>query len=268
MTPRRILPAMAALTLMLLAGCGASGHGAAPASPGGSAPIHHTAPIAFTISGQAATSAGTAVQGVLVGFRPTTAPASCATCDLTTATTDSAGRYTLQLAAGTYAAVCAATGQSCEFATSPPSAKLTVTISRSGSLNMLVSGTVPNPRASPTEPPAPSRSSAPSSPGGSGDVVSGHIVTSSGQPVPNADITFRQAGCGGCLYQPHTETGADGSYSITLQPGVYNAECDVIGTCGAEGADDIGGVPVNVPPGGTLNFIVCPSDAGIPQCLK
>lgn len=258
---------MVGLTLMLVAGCGASGHGPAPADPGGSAVAHHTAAAAFTISGQAATSAGTAVQGVLIGFRPTTAPASCATCGLATATTDSAGRYTLQLAAGTYAAGCAATGQTCEFATSPPSAKLTVTVSRSGSLNMLVS-TVPDPGASATTPPAPSRSSAPASPGGPGDVVSGHIVTSTGQPVPNADITFRQAGCGGCLYQPHTETGPDGSYSITLQPGVYNAECDVIGTCGAEGAADIGGVPVNVPPGGTLNFIVCPNDAQIPQCLK
>lgn len=92
-------------------------------------------------------------------------------------------------------------------------------------------------------------------------------MTSSGQPVPNAAITFRMAGCPDCEPQPHTESGPDGSYSITLQPGVYNAECDVIGVCGAAGTSG-GGVAVNIPPGRTLNFIVCPSDATFPQCAQ
>jgi hypothetical protein len=250
------------LTLILLTGCGASARGPSPAGPSGSVLTHTSAPAAFTISGQAATSAGTAVQGVLIGFRSTTASASCSACGLITATTDSAGRYTLRLPAGTYAAACAAAGETCEFATSPPSAKLTVTITRSASLNVLVSGT-----SNPSPTPAPAAPSQPASQGGQGDVVSGHIMTSGGQPVPNADITFRQASCGNCLYQPHTETGPDGSYSITLQPGVYNAECDVIGTCVAQGADNTGGgVPVNIPPGGTLNFIVCQADAPAPEC--
>ncbi len=98
-------------------------------------------------------------------------------------------------------------------------------------------------------------------------MVSGNILTSSGQPVPNAYITFRMAGCPDCDYQPHAETGSDGSYSITLQPGVYNAECDVIGICGAQGTSG-GGVPVNVPPGGTLNFVVCPSGTTFPGCAQ
>lgn len=45
--------------------------------------------------------------------------------------------------------------------------------------------------------------------------------------------------------------------SITLERGRHIAECNPDGPCG---------VAFKVPPGATLDFIVCDSHAGIPQC--
>lgn len=102
-------------------------------------------------------------------------------------------------------------------------------------------------------------------------VISGHIRTSSGEPVTGAGITFWMATqgkteCPHCRAHAHIETGPDGSYSITLRDGRYTVQCDVMGPCGAEGTSG-GGVALAVPPDGTLNFVVCDSYADLPRCL-
>jgi hypothetical protein len=149
------------------------------------------------------------------------------------------------------------------LATSPPSAKLTVTVSRSGSLNMLVIRTAPNPRASATEPSAPSNSPAPAA--DDGDTVSGHVYTESGQPVNNATVEFRSGACMDCTGVPWTTTKADGSYSIQLDPGVYAAVCALPYNCGVKGGDIKN---ITVPPGTTVDFIVCDSSNDYPACLN
>ena len=267
-----VAAAAAIFVIWLIGGCGASGSGTSPFS-GSSAPIGPTTPASTpastpagsdTISGAAKTAVGSPVASVAVGFQLTTA--SCSSCDIYETVTDSTGRYTLHLPVGTYQAQCVATGGlTCLIASSPPEAAVRVNVVSNGTVNLLVATPAPPTSPSPAPPTMPSPTPPPNPP--SGDVVSGHVLTSSGQPVPNAAITFRMGGCPDCEPQPHIETGSDGSYSITLQPGVYNAECDVIGTCGAQGTSG-GGVPVNVPPGGTLNFIVCPSDTQFPQCAQ
>ena len=64
-------------------------------------------------------------------------------------------------------------------------------------------------------------------------------------------------------------TGADGSYSITLDRGIYQAQCDYIPGCGVQNNSSGQGQTVNVPPGGTVNFIACEPNQGLPypQCL-
>ena len=266
MSMRRALAASvtAVLSLWLVAGCGTSGSGSGPLPhPATSVPVSPTTPPAsptappvstpagsYAITGVARSASGSPEANVGVGFQLTTA--SCSTCDIYDTVTDSTGRYTLRLPAGTYQAQCvAASGLTCLIASTPPEAAVRVHVISNGTMNLLVS----TPTSPTPAPPAPAPATTPANPAGSGDVVSGHILTSSGQPVPNASITFRMARCPDCEPQPHTETHSDGSYSITLQPGVYNAECDVIGVCKAQGTSG-GGVPVNIPPGGTLNFIV------------
>jgi hypothetical protein len=65
-------------------------------------------------------------------------------------------------------------------------------------------------------------------------------------------------------------TGADGSYSITLDDGIYQAQCDYIPGCGVQSNSTGQGQTVNVPPGGTVNFIACKPNTGLPypQCLQ
>ena len=257
---RGIVSIAAVLVVIVLASCSSPGHSAAP---GGShtassqASTTNTAGGGYAVTGQATASGDVTMAGVVVGFQPT---GNCGACSLRTAVTGSGGAYSLALPAGTYQVECSAgSGRTCLIATSPPTAAARLSLTAPISVNLVVSTSAapPAPAPVPTQVPA----------GGSGDVVTGHVLTSGGQAVPNADITFRMADCADCTYQPHAETGPDGSYSITLQPGVYNAECDVIGICGAAGTSG-GGVPVNIPPGGTLNFIVCPSDTQFPECAQ
>jgi hypothetical protein len=265
MSMRRALAASvtAVLSLWLVSGCGTSGSDSGPLPhPATSVPVSPTTPPvspttspvsppagSYAITGVARSVSGSPEASVGVGFQLTTA--SCSTCDVYDTVTDSTGRYALHLPAGTYLAQCvAASGLTCLIASTPPAAAARVHVVSNGTMNLLVSTST-----SPTTPAPPAPTTTPVNPAGSGDVVSGHILTSSGQPVPNASITFRMARCPDCEPQPHTETHSDGSYSITLPPGVYNAECDVIGVCKAQGTSG-GGVPVNIPPGGTLNFIV------------
>jgi len=148
----------------------------------------------------------------------------------------------------------------------PPVATAKVTVNRNGSLNFLVSGLTPPPQPQPQPDPQPTVPQ----PGGDGTTVSGHMYYANGQPVANQDITFAAADCANCDYQPHVTTAADGSYSITLNDGIYQAQCDYIPGCGVQNNTSGQGQTVNVPPGGTVNFIACEPNSGLPypQCLQ
>jgi hypothetical protein len=218
------------------------------------------------VTGSADTSSATPVAGVTVAFKLAADLGSCETCGLHTAVTDAAGTYSLTLPAGVYDALCAKTGQTCQVMTNPPVATAKVTVYGNGSLNFLVTGLTPPPQPQPQPDPQPT---APQ-PGGGGTTVSGHIYYANGQPVANQDITFADADCANCDYQPHVTTAADGSYSITLNDGIYQAQCDYIPGCGVQNNTSGQGQTVNVPPGGTVNFIACEPNSGLPypQCLQ
>ena len=214
------------------------------------------------MTGSAATSSAAPVAGVTIAFKLAADLGSCGTCGLHSAVTDAAGTYSLTLPAGLYEALCAKTGQTCEVMTNPPEATAKVTIDGNGSLNFLVAGPTPDPQPDP-QPTAPQA-------GGGGTTVSGHMYYANGQPVANADITFREAGCESCEPQPHATTGPDGSYSISLDAGTYQAECDYIPGCGVQSNSTGQGQTVIVPPGGTVNFSACEPNMGLayPQCLQ
>ena len=202
---RRTMVAAAAaiFVIWLIAGCGASGSGTSPFS-GSSAPVGPTTPASTaastaagsdTISGTAKTAVGSPVASVAVGFQLITA--SCSSCDIYRTVTDSTGQYTLHLPVGTYQAQCvAAAGLTCLIASSPPEVAVRVNVVSNGTVNLLVATPAPATSPGPAPPTLPSPTPPPNPP--SGDVVSGHVLTSSGQPVPNAAITFRMGGCPDC----------------------------------------------------------------------
>ena len=214
-----------------------------------------------TITGSADTSSAIPVAGVTVAFKAAADLGSCGTCGLHTAVTNAAGTYSIILPTGVYEALCAKTGQTCEVMTNPPAATAEVTVDRNGSLNFLVPGPTSSP--SPVPQPTDSQSEGPT-------VVSGHMYYANGQPVADQDITFAAVDCASCDSQPHVTTGADGSYSITLDEGIYQAQCDYIPGCGVQSNSSGQGQTVNVPPGGTVNFIACEPNMGLPypQCLQ
>ena len=211
------------------------------------------------MTGSAATSSAAPVAGVTVAFKLAADLGSCGTCGLHSAVTKAAGIYSLTLPAGTYEALCAKTGQTCEVMTNPPEATAKVTLDGNGSLNFLVAGPTPSP---PQPTPSPMEDG--------GNVVSGHMYYANGRPVAHQDITFFAVDCASCDSQPHVTTGADGSYSITLDDGIYQAQCDYIPGCGVQSNSSGQGQTINVPPGGTVNFIACEPNAGLPypQCLQ
>ena len=252
--------AAAGLALALCGGVAACG----PAS----SPTQNTSEI--TVTGSADTSSATPVAGVVVGFKLAADLGSCGTCGLHTAVTNAAGIYSLTLPAGLYEALCAKTGQTCEVMTNPPSATAKVTVDKSGSLNFLVTGPAPSPpQPTPPQPTPPPPTPPQPQPVGS-NVVSGHMYYANGQPVANQDITFFDVDCASCDSQPHVTTGADGSYSITLDDGIYQAQCDYIPGCGVQSNNSGQGQTVNVPAGGTVNFLACEPNTGqpYPQCLQ
>jgi hypothetical protein len=218
------------------------------------------------VTGSAETSSAVPVAGVTVAFKLAADLASCGTCGLHAAVTDAAGTYSLTLPAGVYEALCAKTGQTCEVMTNPPVATARVTVDSNGSLNFLVTGLTPPPQPQPQPDPQPTGPQQ----GGGGTTVSGHMYYANGQPVADQDITFANEGCASCDSQPHVTTGADGSYSITLEEGIYQAQCDYIPGCGVQSNSSGQGQTVNVPPGGIVNFIACEPNAGLPypQCLQ
>ena len=264
--------AAAGLALALCGGVAACGPASSPVDPppvpappqSSSAPAQNSSEI--TVTGSAETSSATPVAGVAVGFKLAADLGSCGTCGLHTAVTNAAGTYSLTLPAGLYEVLCAKTGQTCEVMTNPPAATAKVTVDKNGSLNFLVTGPAPSPPQPQPMPPQPQ----PQPGGGGGDVVSGHMYYANGQPVANQDITFQSLDCASCDFQPHVTTGADGSYSITLDHGTYQAQCDYIPGCGVQSNSSGQGQTVNVPPGGTVNFIACEPNTGqpFPQCLQ
>jgi len=258
--------AAAGLALALCGGVAACGSASSPVDPPvpappqvSTSPAQNTSEI--TVTGSADTSSAAPVAGVTVAFKLAADLGSCGTCGLHTAVTNAAGTYSLTLPAGSYEALCAKTGQTCEVMTNPPTAIAKVTVDKSGSLNFLVIGPAPSPQPQPT-PPQPTESS--------GNVVSGHMYYANGQPVADQDITFQSLDCASCDFQPHVTTGADGSYSITLDQGTYQAQCDYIPGCGVQSNSSGQGQTVNVPPGGIVNFIACEPNTGqpYPQCLQ
>jgi hypothetical protein len=200
------------------------------------------------VTGSAETSAATPVAGVTVAFKLAADLGSCETCGLHAVVTNAAGTYSLTLPAGVYEALCAKTGQTCEVMTNPPEATAKVT------------GLTPPPQTQPQPDPQPD----------DGNVVSGRLYYANGQPVADQDITFAAEGCASCDSQPHVTTGADGSYSITLPDGIYQAQCDYIPGCGVQSNSSGQEQTVNVPPGGTVNFVACEPNTGLayPQCLQ
>jgi hypothetical protein len=247
--------AAAGLALALCTACGRVSSQVDP--PPVPVPSPNTSEV--TVTGSAGTSSATPVAGVTVAFKLAADLGSCETCGLHTAVTSAAGTYSLTLPTGVYEALCAKTGQTCEVMTNPATASARVTVDKNGSLNFLVTGTTPSPQPQPPAPPG----------GGGGNVVSGHMYYANGQPVADQDITFAAADCASCDSQPHATTGADGSYSITLDEGIYQAQCDYIPGCGVQNSSSGQGQTVSVPPGGTVNFIACEPNAGLPypQCL-
>jgi hypothetical protein len=259
--------AAAGLALALCTACGTPSSppdpAPSPVSPHDSpSPTPHTSEV--TVTGSAATGSAAPVAGVTVAFKLAADLGPCGTCGLHTAVTDAAGTYSLTLPAGLYEALCAKTGQTCQVMTNPPAATAKVTVDRNGSLNFLVTGPTPSPPPQPQPtPPQPTPT------GSGGDVVSGHLYYANGQPVAGQDITFFDVDCASCDTQPHVTTGADGSYSITLDDGLYQAQCDYIPGCGVQSNSSGQGQTVNVPPAGTVNFIACEPNTGLPypECL-
>jgi hypothetical protein len=260
----------AAAAGLALALCGSVAACGPASSPGpdpqtsGTPPAQSTSDV--TITGSADTSSAIPVAGVTVAFKAAADLGSCGTCGLHTAVTNAAGTYSIILPTGIYEALCAKTGQTCEVMTNPPVATARVTVDRNGSLNFLV----PGPTSSPppvTPPPACGSVGCGTD---DGNVVTGHMYYANGQPVADQDITFAAEGCASCDSQPHVTTGADGSYSITLDDGIYQAQCDYIPGCGVQSNSSGQGQTVNVPPGGTVNFIACEPNTGLPypQCLQ
>ena len=243
---------------IVVCGPGSGGGGCGPS------PAENTSVV--TVTGSAATGSAAPVAGVTVAFKLAADLGSCGTCGLHTAVTDANGTYSLTLPAGLYEALCAKTGQTCEVMTNPPAATAKVTVDGNGSLNFLVAGPTSSP---PPEPTPPQPQPTPTPPGSGGTVVSGHMYYANGQPVAGQDITFFDVACASCDFQPHVTTGADGSYSIALDDGIYQAQCDYIPGCGVQSNSSGQGQTVNVPPAGTVNFIACEPNTGLPypQCL-
>jgi hypothetical protein len=263
--PGKIARAAAAAGLSLALCGGAAACGTA-SSPPPQPPSSTTSPAPntseITVTGNAETSSAAPVAGVTVAFKLAADLASCGTCGLHTAITNAAGTYSVTLPTGTYEALCAKSGQTCEVMTNPPATAAKVAVESAGRLNFLVTG--PDVSPSPSSPPTTSQ------PADGGNVVSGHMVYANGQPVANQDITFQALDCASCDFQPHVTTGADGSYSITLDDGIYQAQCDYIPGCGVQSNSSGQGQTVNVPPGGTVNFIACEPNTpeAYPQCLN
>lgn len=253
--------AAAGLALALCGGAAACDPASSP-GPQNSTTAPAADPSDVTITGSAVDSSAAPVAGVTIGFKAYADLGSCGACGLHTALTGADGTYSITLPVGIYEALCAETGQTCEVDTNPPVATARVTVDSNGTLDFLVAGSTssPPPVTQPTEPQG----------GGDSNVVSGYMYYANGQPVAGQDITFADEDCASCDSQPHVTTGADGSYSITLDDGVYQAQCDYIPGCGVQTNSSGQGQTVNVPPGGTVDFIACEPNTGLPypQCLQ
>ncbi len=206
----------------------------------------------YTFTGTAIGAGNQAISGVTVGLKLTTATAGCSDCGLYTAVTDNTGTYRMAVPDGVYIGACVAGKLTCRFTDAPNDATPKITIS-GGDLRANITISAPD-NSTPTQAPD------------SGDVVSGHVYNSQGRPVAGATVEFRKAACPDCMPQPFTTTNSAGFYSITLDDGVYNAECPE-DNCGVIGGDG-GPYPVTVPPSKTVNFLECASPYNLAACLE
>jgi hypothetical protein len=265
---------MVLLSLVLLvgviSGCGTTGQRTVSANASTTVSTTVFTPEAtsgvYAITGRATSPDDSPVGTIALGFKLTTSPAGCATCGFHPAVTGDDGNYSIGLPSGSYLVECdAGAAYACQIATSPPQVVAKVNVDGPGVLNLLVSAkTEPNTTTSPVSPATvpPTPTTAASDPG---DVISGHVYDESGQPVAGATVEFK-SGCGYCDSQPWTKTDSSGGYSMTLSPGIYNALCVTPYNCGPKGGNG-GPFPVKVPPGGSLDFIVCSGSSDYPQCL-
>jgi hypothetical protein len=242
------------LAAMSLAACGSvtGSHGASPVpSPTAS---RQPSPALTAVTGQATTSSGAGLSGVAVGFKLTTAVASCDGCGYYTAATGQDGTYTAKMPVGSYRVAClAGSALTCQVGTSASGSAPLVPITGSTAVvNLLVTPKLTQPTPQPGHQ------------ADQGNVASGFVRTEEGQPVAGVAVEFRNAACPDCLPQPNTTTNTSGAYSITLPDGVYSAECSET-NCGPQGGNG-GPFPINVPPGRTLNFVFC-SNSDYPACL-
>jgi hypothetical protein len=101
--------------------------------------------------------------------------------------------------------------------------------------------------------------------------VHGVVMLPDGRTVSGATVEFRVIpDCPSVCQEPWVKTDGSGAYSISLQPGTYNAECLVDNEdyeCGVRNGTD-GPYPVQVPPSDQqIDFIVCLEDQ-YPACLN
>jgi len=222
-----------------------------PVTPTSGGPVTPGA-ATYRMTGRALDDRNNAVSGVTVGLKLTTATSGCSSCGLYTATTGPDGTYTLTVPDGVYVGGCVAGSLTCRFAAAPSDDTVKVTIAgRDLTANLVITAGDSSQPSTGTD--------------DSGTTVSGHVYTQSGRPVSGATVEFRKASCPDCMPQPFTTTDANGAYSLSLDPGVYTAECTA-DNCGVKGG---GGGPtaVTVPPSRTVDFIVCKSPYNLAACL-
>ena len=201
----------------------------------------------MNISGTATADDGTTYRDVALGFTQ----GGCADCDVTTATTDAAGSYTARLAPGAYDVACLATPFTCTFADSGTSTT-SLDASVDTTLDVTIAGAEP-----PPDPPS------------AGALLSGHVLTNGGQPVPGVTIDLRPP-----YGNPTTTTTAeDGSYAFDASNatiGVYTVVCSVANPdyeCGPVGGDGTGPTVNLADPPQVIEFVLCHSE-DFPACLS
>jgi hypothetical protein len=243
--------------LALMVGCAALPHVTHRTAPNPPSPTHPVVPAvaSHTLTGRAMDSRNIAISGVTIGLKLTTATAGCTSCGFYSTVTTDDGTYALQVPDGVYLAACGAGTLTCRFAAAPDQATVKITMSGTDLTADIV---ISAPSTTPT--------TAPSQQDNSGTTISGHVYSESGKPLSGVTVEFREEACPNCMPQPFTTTNASGAYSISVNDGVYNAECPT-DNCGPKGGNG-GPFPVTVPPSVTLDFIVCSSSNDYPACLR
>lgn len=221
---------------------------------------------ATPVTGHATDTSRMPVGGVVVGFRPTSSPASCASC-IQTAATGSDGSYSLRLAPDTYGVACVSPAGRCAAGNSAAGGSTSLTVTSDPTTLDVHVSTAPTP---PPVPPESSHTTTPTPPDPPDtSSFSGVVTLTDGRPIRGVTVEFKaEPSCQSCA-QPYVKSDASGHYAIDLPAGVYNATCVLESfdfECGPRGGDGTPH-PVQVPPTGQrLDFIVCPIRR-YPACL-